>query len=349
MAYFRACLLIILFLLTFPPKIAGQTPAMPQISFGNLLGTPSPVRNLSVEESKAIRVKKFLEIISENGKKSLAQFEKKSKLPQVSGESKSLSDNIASYLITPVPTLNPYLENILAETTANSNHMGLPNYIEPKSIYTIALLGDSMTDTLGKELIHLRILLKENFPGKQFFLLNYGQGATDIESGLKRLTERTTYLGESYAPLVAYKPDIVVVESFAYNHWGAELSDLNRQWLAIARIIETIRSYSPDTRIILAATISPNAFKFGDGILNWSKDMKWDASVTTKAYLSNLINFATSQNYPLADAYSASLGADSQGLSRYINPVDNLHPSEEGKMLYAHKITETIKLHNLIR
>ena len=128
MAYFRACLLIILFLLTFPPKIAGQTPAMPQISFGNLLGTPSPVRNLSVEESKAIRVKKFLEIISENGKKSLAQFEKKSKLPQVSGESKSLSDNIASYLITPVPTLNPYLENISAVFLYGSYARQLQSY-----------------------------------------------------------------------------------------------------------------------------------------------------------------------------------------------------------------------------
>jgi len=329
-----------------PLPVFSQATAAPRVTFGQLLGTPAMEKeeNTAAKE-KAEKIRKFLQLIEENGRKSLTDFQNRSGYKNTPDDEISFSDNIASFVISPVPTLHPELAKIISGTDL---HMGQPNVLPIKSTYTISLLGDSMTDTLGKELTHLKILLKEAYPQTDFYLMNYGQGATDIENGLFRLTNRTQYEGWNYPPLVAYKPDIVVVESFAYNHWGAELSDLNRQWLAIARIIDTLRSYSPDTQIILASTISPNAEIFGDGILNWPKNLKWDGAITTKAYLQNLINFATSQGYPLADAYTASLNADGQGEIKYINPVDHLHPSEEGKMLYAQKIAETIKKYNMI-
>lgn len=244
-----------------------------------------------------------------------------------------------------ITNLSLYSQSILQFPTYNR---GLINQNPNKTTYTLAVLGDSMVDTLGHDLPHLRALLKENFPKYSFGLLNYGQGGTDMDSGLFRLTNATTYLGVYYPPLLSYKPDILVVESFAYNHWGPELSDLNRQWLTIAKIIDTVKANSPDTQIILAASIAPNAEIYGDGAINWSQTGKWQATQVTKAYLQNMINFATSQGYPLADAYTPSLGADGNGLRKYINGGDNLHPSGDGGLLFSQKIIEAINKYHLI-
>ncbi len=231
---------------------------------------------------------------------------------------------------------------------SNNNVLGALTQNPPKTYYTIALLGDSMTDTLGRDLPNLKNILKDNYPSYTFSLLNYGYGATDLESGLARLTNETNYLGTSYPPLLYFKPDILVVESFAYNHWSGEKFDLDRQWITIAKIIDTVREKSPDTKIILAATIAPNKYIFGDGILNWNKNAKENATLIIKAYLQNLVNYATSENYPLADAYHPTLDNKGNGLEQYINGGDHLHPSGEGAYLYSQKIVEAIRSNSLI-
>lgn len=336
----------------------------PQRSFGELINPSLSASSDYKQEAlaKYEKLKEFLKIIEENGKKSLSDLKSWQAVQNpitenISETSKEpfLASNVAGYFLTPIPTLHPQLEDILSQANSSSNqsiyapaNIGQANSNLPKYTYTIALLGDSMTETLGKDIAHLRLLLKESYPNYDFVLLNYGQGSTDIESGLYRLTNQTNYLDENFPPLVAYKPDLIVVESFAYNHWGTELKDLDRQWLTIARIIKTIREYTPNTAIIMATTISPNPYIYGDGLLNWPEHQKWDATITTKAYLQNMINFATSQGFPLADAYTPSLNSDGHGDPKYINPIDHLHLSEEGKVLYAQKIVETIKNNYLI-
>ncbi|MCL4338295.1 SGNH/GDSL hydrolase family protein [Patescibacteria group bacterium] len=217
-----------------------------------------------------------------------------------------------------------------------------------KTNYTVALLGDSMTDTLGRNLPQLHNLLTATYPNYSFALLNYGQGSTDLESGLNRLTNYSTYLGTTYPPLLSFKPDILVIESFAYNHWSPTQSDLDRQWLGYAKIADTVRQNSPSTKIIFAASISPNIDTFGDGTLNWPKNLKWNAAMTIKAYLQNMINFATSQHYPLADAYHTSMDTNGNGQEVYINQGDHIHPSSDGGLLYSKKIVETIQTNNLL-
>lgn len=260
-------------------------------------------------------------------------------VPAPTSSVSNLIANISS-LINSEPTNDQRL-------TTNDHQLNLG---DPKKTWvSIAFLGDSMTDTLGPDLLHLSNLLKENYPDYTFNLLNYGQGATDIESGLNRLTNTTNYLGKELPPLLSYQPDILIVESFAYNPWTWEKYDLDRQWLTIARIIDSVKTNSPQTKIILAATIAPNTKIFGDGSLNWNQNDKWKKATTIKLYLQNLVNFATSQNYPLADAYHTSLDASGEGQEKYINGGDHLHLSEEGKQLYAQKIVETIKQYNLIQ
>ena len=57
-----------------------------------------------------------------------------------------------------------------------------------KKSFTIALLGDSMIDTLGPDVPALKSKLSSLYPGVAFQLLNYGVGATNIDYGLERLT-----------------------------------------------------------------------------------------------------------------------------------------------------------------
>lgn len=251
---------------------------------------------------------------------------------------KNQANSFAQLLSSPVSVLGESTES--AELIQN-NQQSDPDL---KAQYTIALLGDSMIDTLGRDLPHLKQALKERYPTISFTLLNYGVGASNIEHGKDRLTNGYTYLGESKPPLLSQNPDIIIIESFAYNHWNNNQSDLDRQWLTIAKIIDTIKQHNPQTKIVLASTIAPYCPTYTNGSANLAEPYKFIACTTAKAYLKNMVNFATSQNYPLADAYHPSLQSDGNGAPKYINQGDHIHPSDAGKALFAEKVVEAISL-----
>ena len=355
----------------------------PSITFGDLLNNnASPSVNdtpITTQESqtssKTDQFKKLLADLEASYQTTLLNFNTKreqsinyvppSPSPYISVPALIAGVSELAYLTTqnsqpvtfyPTPTLTDTLllaslsnpTNPASTSLPTTNTLGALTQNPPKTYYTIALLGDSMTDTLGRNLPHMRNMLKESYPDYTFSLLNYGQGSTDLDSGLFRLTNTTNYLGTDYPPLLSLKPDILVIESFAYNHWSGEKYDLDRQWITLAGIIDTVREKSPDTKIVLAASIAPNKHILGDGVLNWSKSLKEDTSLIIKAYLQNMVNFATSEHFPLVDAYHPSLDASGNGLEIYINDGDNLHPSPEGAYLYSQKIVEAIKSNNLL-
>ncbi len=208
---------------------------------------------------------------------------------------------------------------------------------------TIAVLGDSMVDTMGRGLPYLRIQLKKYYPNIEFNLLNYGAAGTNIEYGLHRLSHDYDYLGEHLPSLLSQNPDIVVVESFAYNPWSSQKHDLDRHWLTLASIITTLKERS-NAKIITLATIAPNDIYFGDGIgqTPWTLEEKKQKCDTIRAYLENTINFAQSQGYPLVDAYHPSKSASGEGKREYISYGDNLHPSVKGNQLLARLIAKKI-------
>ena len=349
----------LIFFTVIPTQAQHLKRSFPQITFGDILNNTYQNKLQTIPENSLTKQKKIQELlalIEKNGRESLNNFNKNG-IPKKASTSDSLTENIAGYFITPVPTLAPKLAQILEQvdrtqlitSREESDNLGGSDVLPQKSNYTVAFLGDSMTETLGENLPNLASFLNNEYPKNKFTLLNYGQGATNIEDGLYRLTNPTKYLNRDYPPLLHLNPDIIVVESFAYNHWSGELDGLNRQWSTAVQILETIRNYSKDINIVLLATISPNPKIFADGKLNWTKDQKWDAAITTKAYLLNFINFANAANLPLADAYTSSFDKEGLGDPKYINPADNLHPSEEGKQLIAEKIFAAIKNNNLIK
>lgn len=326
-----------------------------QLSFGDILSGNIIAPTGNTLNSKKTDIKALLDKIDNISQKSPAN---KVNL--------NTNTNFANYKnaglplpIIPTPT-NTMIEDIsfrLSKVKANLPTI-LPNNINPlgdieinpiRTTYSLIVLGDSMVDTLGRDLPDLKKLMSSNFPRYSFAILNYGFGATDLESGLKRLTHGTKYLSKYYPPLLSFQPDILVVESFAYNHWTGEKSDLDRQWLTYSKIIDTVREKSPGTKILFAATIAPNALKYGDGVLNWGKDLKWQSAQITRAYLQNMIGFANSQNIPVADAYTPSLDKEGNGLLEFISSYDNLHPSKEGAVFFSQKIVEAMKSNNLIQ
>ncbi len=240
----------------------------------------------------------------------------------------------ASTEITPTPTLTPMPTPTPTPITSHA----------AKSHYTIALLGDSMIDTLGPDAPQLKDKLHELFPATTFTILNFGVGGTNIDYGLQRLTNAYTYLGKNVPSVISTNPDVVVVESFGYNPYPYDAGALDRHWLQLAVIVQTLKTDLPGVKIIIAATIAPNSQVFGDGAagLSFSATDKIQRTTVIKGYLDSTVKFAYSQHLPLADVYHASLDGNGDGIRAYINPGDHIHYSDAGRSLFAQILAGTI-------
>lgn len=245
----------------------------------------------------------------------------------------------------PVPT-----PEVLAATTGAPTPTPQPSptatagTVKKKS-YTIAFLGDSMIDTMGPGLPAVNNKLSATYPTTDFTLLNYGASGTNIDYGIERITNGYTYLGNQIPSLASTHPDIVVLESFAYNPFPDADGGINRHWLAMAKAVDTIRENLPNAKIIIAATIAPNSTVFGDGALGlaFGPQDKIERTTIIKQYLDSTVKFAASQHLPLADAYHASLTATGDGNLTYINAGDHIHYSDAGRALFAQKIVSAIQ------
>jgi hypothetical protein len=241
--------------------------------------------------------------------------------------------------LVPTPTINP---NVLGVTTINPS-INNNNNVQDNKIYKIAVLGDSMVDVLGQNIPQLVLSLKKYLPSKKFIVLNYGFGASNIEYGFFRLNNGYKYLDKNFPGLISTSPDIIIIESFAYNNFGNCQSGFDKQWLSLESITNDIKSKLPQTKIVLASTIAPNSLIFADGIpdTNFSSMEKVEKTNTIKLYLQNLINFANSKHFPLADAFHSSL-VNNEGMLDLINPTDNLHLSDLGKEFFCDVLAKTI-------
>lgn len=216
----------------------------------------------------------------------------------------------------------------------------------------IALLGDSMIDTLffTGEFWELKNLLNKNKNFKDVELLNYGVGTTDVELGLYRLTHDYEYKerGRSLPSLVSQNPDIVIVESFAYNHWSKSKNDLER-YISIHRKILGTLDKLVSVKVFFLSPIAPNLKFYTRGILalGWSEERRSEECLTTKLYLGQFIDFAHGTGKPVIDCYNASL-KNNDGDPQYISNVDFLHNSAFGRKLNADLIYKTILKEDLI-
>lgn len=217
-----------------------------------------------------------------------------------------------------------------------------------KDAYTIAVIGDSMVDTLGPGVPHLAAELKRIYHNTSFTILNYGVGGTNIDYGLERLLSTYQYLGTNIPALVSTYPDLVVIESFGYNPYIVDEGALDRHWLQLSHMVDTLRAYVPGVKIVIAATIAPDAKTFGDGALAWDSEGKTRKTTTIKSYLENAVRFALSQHLPLADAYHPSRDGNGDGKEEFINQGDHIHYSDQGREFFSQKIADTIVNNKLL-
>lgn len=230
---------------------------------------------------------------------------------------------------------NPTVQIVANPTPTPSSS---PAKISSNQPVRIGVLGDSMIATLDENMPQLAKSLAKYFPNTKFNLLNFGASSTTIEQAVSRLPQ-----------LISQKPDIIVVESFAYNNFGNTQAGYDRQWLALGAITSEIKQKLPNTKIVLAATIAPNSVVYANGIsnLNLNSLDKAERTKTIRLYLQNLINFAQSQGYPLADTYHLSLSQD-EGMTNLISTTDHLHPSDYGKEVFCDTLADTIAKNKLI-
>jgi lysophospholipase L1-like esterase len=214
-----------------------------------------------------------------------------------------------------------------------------------KKSYTIAFLGDSMIDTMGPGLPAVQSTLHNMYPATNFTLLNYGVGATNIDYGIQRITNSYNYLGNQIPSLASRSPDIVVLESFAYNLFSDADGGINRHWIALSTAVNSLRQNIPGVKIIIAATIAPNSKVFGDGAAGVSMDPVGKSEHTTlvKEYLDSTVKFAQGEHLPIADAYHASLDGSGDGILTYINGGDHIHYSDAGRALFAKKVVNALQ------
>lgn len=236
----------------------------------------------------------------------------------------------ASRLSTPEPSPVPIFQasesSILAATATAT-----PSPIKRTKNLKIALLGDSMIQTMGK-LKPLKDFLEESSPDLLVEIINLGMGATTIEDGLKRLPE-----------VIDKKPNIVVVESFAYNHLSKDGVGLLRHREVLGQIVSGLQA-NGISKVVILVTIAPLELYAYDASesAGWSVSFRKEEANWIKRYLENTTVFANSQGLPLVDTYHKTLGVNGYGDAFYVNPTDDIHPNENGQALVSRLIAEKI-------
>ncbi len=203
-----------------------------------------------------------------------------------------------------------------------------------------------MTDTAGDGCPLLRAELEKHYPGKKFDIYNYGVGGTRVGYGLWRLTNDYEFNDKKYEALVKLNPDLVLVESFAYNNGsdGPRENGLPHFRKMHSKIVETLREKT-NAKIVYVVTIAPDTEHFLESVPSFFNTpvsiRKWMAEDRI-VYLKETIKIAKELELPVVNVYQASLDAAKKGipLGRWINPKDWIHPGEEGHQFIAENIVK---------
>jgi hypothetical protein len=218
----------------------------------------------------------------------------------------------------------------------------VPVLTTPKKEYVIALMGDSMIETMGDNLDYLQVALKEKYPYTKFTMYNYGIGAEKVSEGLSRFNNSFDRGFRHYPPIKDLKPDILIVGSYSYNPFDQH--DALRHRSNLAELVHRARYV---TKVYLLAEIAPleNGFGKGPGGVNWPEELTKIHVQRIQEQMQNVFTIKTQLTVPIIDAYNSSKKPGSAfGRGEYVNPHDNVHPSILGQIFTANKIAETIEL-----
>lgn len=212
----------------------------------------------------------------------------------------------------------------------------------PKDEYFIAITGDSMVETMGRDLPALQEALKEKYPETTFYLYNYGQGARNVSGNLRDFHEPQSYKDRNFASIDVLKPDIIIVGSSAYNLYDPH--DVNKHWLEYTRLVQEALTVSPNVYMLAEPAPRRSGFAFGvDGIV-WEPATAWVHTDRIIKQLNNVLGLSETLGIPVIDTFTPSLeeSATVQGRRELIDTTDNIHLSEKGKEFVSEIIVDTI-------
>ena len=224
--------------------------------------------------------------------------------------------------------------------------VGKPKVKYPQD-FTIVLLGDSMTETLGNS-VELKQYLQSQYPKKTFEVLNYGFGSTNILSVMDRITKETEH-GRKFRPISEIDYDLILLESFGENplsQYGLE-NGLKRQNEELERIVNKLKETNPKGKIVFVATISPNKLIFAKNQVDLSPEKRAEWVNERIAYIKNHISYANTHQIPVINIFAKSLMDNGDGNPDYISTDDYIHPSPTGIIFISHEIADFIYLNNI--
>jgi len=213
--------------------------------------------------------------------------------------------------------------------------------------YTIVMIGDSMTETLGNS-DELKKFLSDYYKGKSFEVLNYGFGATNILSVMDRITKETEH-GRKFRPIEEIAYDLVLIESFGQNplsEYGLE-EGLRKQTEELNKIVSRLKETNPQGKIIFVAAISPNSKSFAQNQVDLTEEVRAQWVAERLAYIKSHIQFARDNNIPLINIYESSLLENGDGNPDYINTEDFIHPSPKGIIFISSQIADFLYYNNI--
>jgi lysophospholipase L1-like esterase len=255
-------------------------------------------------------------------------------------------ENLSPQNLQPSPQISA-LKTTFGDVLSQATKSASPSAVlgtKTQGPVTIAIVGDSMVDTLGRDLFSLSLSLSQYYPKVTFNLLNYGVGASTAEQALPRLIQEYEYQGQKISPLLSTNPDIVIIESFAYNRPQDSDRSLKLRRQTLAKIISEIKSKTR-AEVLMLVTIAPNDQKFAAGIegITWDENQRKIEAQAVRQFLEDAIKYANEAGLPLIDAYTPSLDKDKNGKEMYVNPVDNIHPSQAGIELVSDLAAQKIQ------
>lgn len=217
--------------------------------------------------------------------------------------------------------------------------------------YTLVLLGDSMTESLGNA-DELRGYLNEYFPDKTFEVLNYGYGSTNILSAKERLTQTTRHANRDFRPILDIDFDYLIIESFGHNPLSEYPLEegLKKQTEVLDDIFALVATTSGKEKLIFLSTI-------GTGKNTYAKNSKPDLSAPVRKqwalerdrYVQNHLSQAKFYGVPAIDVFNASLDSSSNVKSYLVRSDDNIHPSPKGVLFISKKIADFLVENKLIQ
>lgn len=238
------------------------------------------------------------------------------------------------------------LDNIQGVST--SSESGKVKYPQD---YTLVLLGDSMTETLGNA-DELRGYLNQYFPDKTFEVLNYGYGSTNILSAKKRLTETTHHADRDFRPILDIDFDFLIVESFGHNPLSEYPLEegLKKQTEILDDIYSLVATESGKEKLIFLATIGTNKKTYA---LNSKKELTEDQrkqwATERDRYIENHLSQAKFYGIPAIDAFHPSLDSSGNVKSFLVRDDDNIHPSPTGTLFISKIIADFLVKNNLVK